>query len=86
VVGGYLIGVVLGISRTVTFLPPPLHLAIITGFLGSFTTFSTFSAETVNLFVNESYLWGGITILAHVGGTLLMTVFGIYSVKLLIGH
>jgi len=85
VLGGYLIGVVIGFSKTFAYFSPALQLAIVTGFLGSFTTFSTFSAETIHLFVSESYLWGVITIFAHVGGTLLMTIFGIYTVRLIIG-
>jgi CrcB protein len=81
VLGGFLMGGIVGLSKT--FFPPVLQLAIVTGFLGSFTTFSTFSAETIHLFVNESYLWGSIAIFAHVGGALLATVLGMYTVRLL---
>lgn len=51
-------------------IPAKLQLPITTGFIGSFTTFSTFSYETVNMY-NQGYLtlaliyvlgslWGGL--------------------------
>ena len=37
-------------AETKRFLSPPVRTGISTGLIGSFTTFSTFSAETVQLF------------------------------------
>ncbi|AEF93222.1 CrcB-like protein [Desulfotomaculum nigrificans CO-1-SRB] len=37
-------------------LPRHYLLAVNTGFVGSFTTFSTFSVETMNLILQEQYL------------------------------
>jgi fluoride exporter len=62
-------------------LSPEWRLLIITGFLGGLTTFSTFSAETVTLLLRGQYAWGAGIIAAHLGGSLLMTVFGIYTFK-----
>ena len=59
---------------------------MITGFLGGLTTFSTFSAEVVvDLIGREQYLWALGTAGAHLGGSLLLTGVGIFTVKLLTG-
>jgi len=62
-------------------LSPEWRLLIITGFLGGLTTFSTFSAETVTLLLRGQYAWGSAIIIAHLGGSLLMTVLGIQTFK-----
>ena len=47
-VGSVLLGVVLGLSLA-SKLPRDAKLALGTGFMGAFTTFSTFSCDTVSL-------------------------------------
>lgn len=43
--------------------------------------FLYFSAETVTLLLRGQYAWGSAIIVAHLGGSLLMTVLGIYTFK-----
>jgi CrcB protein len=81
--GGFLIGVVIAIIRQYGPLPQPLQLAIVTGFLGSLTTFSTFSAEAVNLLSLQEHIWFSLIIISHVGGSILSTILGIYCVRFL---
>ena len=81
VVGGYLIGLSVAFFELHQGLAPELRLLIITGFLGGLTTFSTFSAETVNLLMRGQYAWGLAIISAHLCGSLLMTVAGIHTMK-----
>lgn len=80
-VGGALAGVVLAmIARGVTW-SPETRLFITTGLLGGLTTFSAFSAETVNLMLRGAYGWAAANIAANLGGSLAMTLFGFYLVK-----
>jgi len=83
--GGYLIGLAIAFFIQHPGLSPEWRLFIITGFLGGLTTFSTFSVETITLLLRGQYLWGAGIIVAHLGGSLLMTVLGMQTFKYLQG-
>ena len=78
-VGGYLIGVCIAAFQAMPQLDPVWRLLLITGFLGGLTTFSSFSAEVVHFLMVERYALALGTAMAHVAGSLLMTVAGIKS-------
>lgn len=82
-IGGYLIGIAIAFFETNTALAPEWRVAIITGFLGGLTTFSTFSAEAVSLLGNGRYGWALAHSLAHLAGSLVLTVAGIASYRVL---
>ncbi len=84
-IGGYLVGVAVAFFNQHPGLPPELRLLVITGFMGGLTTFSTFSAEVVAMIGREEYLWAMSTAGLHLGGSLMLTVVGILTVKLLTG-
>ena len=81
--GGLLMGVAMEIMAREAVMSPELRLLMTTGFLGGLTTFSTFSAEAVNLLMRQQYGWSLALISAHLGGSLVMTVLGIASVRAL---
>ena len=81
--GGLLMGMFMGIIKNHSFLSETARLAIVTGFLGGLTTFSTFSAEAVTLLAQQEYVWLATIIGAHVGGSILATIFGIYFINFL---
>ena len=83
ILGGFLMGIFMGLIKNQSFFPDALKLAIATGFLGSLTTFSTFSAETVTLLTHGQYLWSSIMIISHVAGSIFATFLGLYAVKVL---
>ena len=81
VIGGYLVGVAVEVLMQQSALAPEWRLFIITGFLGGLTTFSTFSAEAVALLSRQQYAWAVALVLAHLAGSLSMTVLGMMTVR-----
>ena len=81
-IGGYLIGVFIALFQAMPQLDPAWKLAIITGFLGALTTFSSFSAEVVTMLQQQRYLLAAGTTGLHLGGSLLMTLLGLQTVAL----
>ncbi len=84
-IGGYLIGLAIGMLSLSPTVSPEVRLFVITGFLGGLTTFSTFSAEGVNLIARGQYGWALTHILAHVIGSLVLTGLGILTIQLIRG-
>jgi CrcB protein len=80
-IGGLLMGFAMEIMTRHAVLPPEARLLVTTGFLGGLTTFSTFSAEVVTLILRREWLWGSLTIGAHVVGSLVLTIIGIVMIR-----
>ena len=80
-IGGYLIGIAVEMVLQLQLVSAEWRLFIITGFLGSLTTFSTFSAEAVELMAMQRYGWAMLHIGSHLAGSLLMTLLGICTVR-----
>ena len=76
-IGGYLVGIAVAVFQAMPHLDPAWRLAIVTGFLGALTTFSSFSAEVVGMLGQQRYLLGLGTAAMHLFGSLLLTVAGI---------
>jgi CrcB protein len=84
-IGGYLVGIAVAVFEQYGGLAPELRLFVITGFLGGLTTYSTFSVESVSLLTTGRYGWALAHTLAHLLGSICMTVLGIASVRVLQG-
>jgi len=76
VAGGYLVGLAVAFFGANTHMAPEWRLACITGFLGALTTFSTFSAESVQLLQHGKYLAAGLHTGAHLAGAIFATFLG----------
>lgn len=81
--GGYLVGVALGLFGQHPELAPEWRLFVVTGFLGGLTTFSTFSAEVTTLLQQQRLLLAGGLIALHVLGSLATTLLGLATSKLI---
>ena len=84
-VGGYLIGICVAVFQAMPQLDPVWRLALVTGFLGGLTTFSSFSAEVVSLMMQQRYLLSLGVATLHVTGSLLLTLAGIWSAQYFLG-
>ena len=84
-IGGYLIGLAVALMEHDQALPPELRLFVITGFLGGLTTFSTFSAEAATLLMHQQGGWFAALVAGHVAGSILMTLAGIATIRVIIG-
>lgn len=82
-IGGYLIGLCVGVFQHLPQLDPVWRLVLVTGFLGGLTTFSSFSAEVVGMLVAERWALAMGTALLHVCGSLLLTWAGLQTVAAL---
>ena len=82
-VGGYLVGIAVAFFAVRQDLAPEARLLVITGFLGGLTTFSTFSSEVTQLMLRGDYAAGGGLALLHLAGSIVLTVAGIATYRLL---
>jgi CrcB protein len=81
--GGYLVGVAVAFFTAHASLAPEWRLACVTGFLGALTTFSTFSAESVELMQAGRYAAAVVHSAAHLFGSLIATALGFATVRML---
>ncbi len=79
-IGGYLVGVCVAVFQALPQLDPVWRLALVTGFLGALTTFSSFSAEVVGMLGQHRYALAFGTTALHLFGSLALTVAGIRTV------
>jgi len=84
ILGSFLIGIVYGIGVERPLIPTELRIGIMVGFLGGFTTFSSYSLETVRL-IESGNAPTAITYFALSNGVgLIATLCGILIVRQLV--
>jgi fluoride exporter len=78
-IGSFLLGFLSGFFMKKPFQKVRMYAAITTGLIGSFTTFSTFSNETIQLMKNGDFL---ILFLYLFGSILLGLTFAFYGIHI----
>ena len=82
-IGGYLIGLVVAGLALLPEVSPLWRLALVTGFLGGLTTFSSFSIEVVTMLMEGQVGMALLTAGSHLFGSLLLTWLGVRTVRAL---
>jgi fluoride exporter len=81
--GGYLIGIAVAVFSALPSVSPEWRLFVVTGFLGGLTTFSTFSAESMQLLQRGDYVWALGHSALHLVGSVTLCVAGFATYKAL---
>jgi CrcB protein len=79
--GSFLIAFVLELGMLRKDLPVNLQLALTTGFMGGFTTYSAFNAETTRLFLDGHNARGVANLCVTVVGALGAGLFGLWVAR-----
>ena len=81
IVGCFLIGILYALSDRGNILSPEWRVFLTTGFCGGFTTFSTFSYESLRLMQDGEYLYLAMYVLASLFVGLGATFVGITLIR-----
>jgi fluoride exporter len=81
---GYIIGVTMVLFTRYSSLPRPWPLFVNTGMMGGLSTFSTFSSEVTSHLLKHRWPWAYVEVVAHLVGSLLMTLLGVLTASWLI--
>ena len=80
--GSLILGLLATLFLDKVIVSQEVKLFVLVGLLGAFTTYSTFSFETLNLMRNNEWMFAGANILANVLGTLIAVWAGVSIAKL----
>jgi len=85
VAGSFLIGGIMHVSLATKLIPPTLRLALTTGVMGGFTTYSSFNYETVKFLqdgaVYMAFVYVGLMLVSCLAGGFA----GLWAGKVLVG-
>jgi len=82
VTGSLLLGFVLELTTARFISSPEMRLFIATGFLGSYTTFSTYAVESLLLMRSGSMWLAAVNIASNIAIGLLFALLGIFLARL----
>ncbi len=83
VLGAFLIGLIMEFGLRSAVLPVDIRSGLVMGFLGGFTTFSSFSYETFRLLEEGGILMATTNVLVSVFACLFFTWAGIHAARAL---
>ena len=85
IMGCFLLAIIFRYLASFSMISHAIITGLGTGLIGSFTTFSVFSVQTANLFLDEKYTIAGLYIITSLVGGFLSAGLGVYvSNKLIV--
>jgi fluoride exporter len=85
VAGSFLLGAIMQVATTTELLSPTLRLALTTGVMGGFTTYSSFNYETLSFLQGGAWWLGLANVVATLCGCLLAGILGTLAGRLVVG-
>jgi len=85
VLGSFLIGFIQQVGLTTLAIPETTRLVLTIGVMGGFTTYSSFSYETISLIENGSWLGATANIVLTTGLCLVVCVLGLGLGRVVVG-
>jgi len=86
VAGSFLIGVIMHVGLATQLLSPTARLALTTGVMGGFTTYSAFNYESLKYFQDGAWFLGLVNIFVMVAACLAAGAVGLAVARLLFAH
>jgi CrcB protein len=84
-VGSFLLGLIMQTGISTDLMPRALRLALTIGFLGAFTTFSTFSYETLGYLEDGAWLTASLNVLINVVPGIIAVFLGAFLARTIFG-
>jgi len=85
VIGSFLVGAIMQFALSVGSFSPTLRVALTTGLLGGFTTYSSFNYETLEYFQEGAWRAGCLNLSVTVASCLVAGMLGVWTGRLLTG-
>jgi CrcB protein len=84
--GSFLLGFLMHLASATQMLPATVQLALTTGVMGGFTTYSTFSYETADFLRRGAGQHAALNIIGTVAGCLMAVFAGVTLARLIVGR
>ncbi|MCC6554928.1 MAG: CrcB family protein [Polyangiaceae bacterium] len=85
VLGSFLLCAVMQIALTTDLISPTLRLALGTGVMGGFTTYSTFNYEMIKMLQGRAWALGALNLSATLIGCLIAGLLGMATARRILG-
>jgi fluoride exporter len=86
VLGSFLIGAIMHVGLTTTWISPGVRIFLTTGVMGGFTTYSAFNYETLVLATDGEWLLAFANVGATLFGCIAAGLLGVAVARLAVGH